>query len=60
MEVEVIRDTVSTVGVAIPAGSVLSEVVELKKSFRGLWCSRLGSYKITVPKIDCMRRKEPA
>ena len=60
MEVEVIRDTVSTIGVIVPAGSMLSEVVELKKSFRGMWCSWQGSYKVTVPKIDCMKQKEPA
>lgn len=55
--VEVMRDTVARQNFVVPAGSVLQDVREFPKSYRGLWCSMNGSYIVTVPKSDCQRRK---
>ncbi len=35
-------------------GTVLQDVKELKKHYKGLFCSRMGSYIVKVPKKYCV------
>ncbi len=37
----------------IPAGSVIQDVKELKKHFKGIWTSMFGTYEVKIPKKDC-------
>lgn len=53
-----IRDTVARQGMVVPQCSVLRDVVELKRSYRGLWSWAGGSFTVTVPKEDCERVKD--
>ena len=53
MNIEIIRDTVSRQNYSIQKGSVIQNVREFKRSYRGIYCSMFGSYFVTIPKTDC-------
>lgn len=52
-DIVTIKDVKSNQGFELPEGSVLKEVKELKRSYKGLWCSSFGSFIVTVPKNMC-------
>jgi hypothetical protein len=45
-------------GFDIPEGSVLYDVIEKIHTYEGMWTSRYGTYKVSVPK-DCAILLEP-
>ena len=53
MKVKTTADVIARQGYSLPSGSVIKDVKVFSKSYRGMWCSMLGSYIVTVPKKDC-------
>lgn len=37
----------------LPKGATIYVKKELKRSYKGVWCSAMGSYTVTVPKKIC-------
>ena len=47
------RDTRASNGLLVPEGSVLKDIKENKNTYRGLWNSGFGSFKVSVKKKHC-------
>lgn len=60
MNVRTIRSCLVRQGYPLPSGSLLQNVKEFSRSYRGVWSSMSGSFVVTVPKDACEKERTDA